>query len=152
MTMQLEIVCGFDESYEGFNERWWDHRGRHYFDNAVFLTVRDSVDEIARIELDQEVDPGEYVGARRLAGPPLLEIQFIEVRADLRCRGLGSAIVEALANLYPDRRLVAFSEDADGFWSSLGWARHLHRSDQEPNPRYRPLYVQRGTSKACLSG
>lgn len=105
------------------------------------MEVHIGAEEIARIELDQKVAPADYVGVPPLGVSPL-EIQLIEVRGDLRCKGIGRKIVGALASKYPDRRLVAFSEGADGFWASLDWSRHLHRTDREPNPRYRPLYVQ----------
>lgn len=138
--MDLRLVSGFQTS-EGFNERWWDHQGRHYFDNARFLAAFVDTEEVARIELDEKVDPVEYV-RDSLLGNDLLEIQLIEVRGELRCSGLGTKVVAALAAKFPNRRLVAFSEDADGFWASLGWSRHLHQTDCEPNPRYRPLYMQ----------
>jgi len=103
--MDLQVVSGF-EPCEGFSERWWDHRGRHYFDNALFLTVRIGTEEIARIELDEKVDPPYYVDVPPLGDSPL-EIQLIEVRADLRCKGIGGTIVAALASDFPGRRLLA---------------------------------------------
>lgn len=138
--IHLEVVGGFQE-HDGFTQQWWDHHSRYFLDNRVFLEAIHDGGVVARVELDQKVDPGHYVGAPPL-GDYLLEIQFIEVHAAHRLRGLGTAVVEALARDYPSRRLVAFSEGADGFWASLGWTRHLHRSDREPSPRYRPLYVQ----------
>jgi hypothetical protein len=58
-----------------------------------------------------------------------------------RGRGIGHAVIDLLHNRYPDRQLVAFSEGADGFWSSLGWLRHLHADPEEASLR-RPLFIQ----------
>ena len=41
--------------------------------------------------------------------------------------GIGSAVVRLLQDDHPGRRLVAFSEGAEGFWSSVGWDRYEHR-------------------------
>ncbi|WP_416566273.1 GNAT family N-acetyltransferase [Nocardia testacea] len=99
--------------------------------------VRDS-DEIARVELDEKVSLEGYLGPSGLPGPAPLEIQFIEVSPRIRRKGVGAAVIAALAARHPDRRLVAFSEGADEFWSGLDWARHEHPSRRN----YRPLYIQ----------
>jgi ribosomal protein S18 acetylase RimI-like enzyme len=49
-----------------------------------------------------------------------LEIQFIEVSRSFRRRRIGTQVISHLAESHPDRRPVAFSEQADEFWSSLG--------------------------------
>lgn len=42
----------------------------------------------------------------------------------LRTRGIGKAVVSAIATKFPYARLVALSIDADGFWGdSLPWER-----------------------------
>ena len=46
--------------------------------------------------------------------------------------------VQALAQRHPDRRLFAYSEEADRFWVSLGW----ERFDHPEGPRFhRPLFI-----------
>jgi len=76
-----------------------------------------------------------------------LEIQLIEVSGTHCRRGIGTAVVRAVAATHPTRRLVAFSEEADAFWASLGWDRFQH----ETEPKYwRSLFVQPATESAPL--
>lgn len=72
-------------------------------------------------------------------GPERLEIQYIEVATAARERGVGTDVVEALAERHPDRRLLAHSEGADGFWASLGWDGLDHPEGQQ---FHRPLFIQ----------
>jgi hypothetical protein len=86
------------------------------------------------------------VGIEHYAGTPslgerALEIQFIEVKDEQSRLGIGTEVVESLIALHPNRRMVAFSEGADGFWSSLGWKRHEHATEPQ---FYRPLFIQPG--------
>jgi hypothetical protein len=47
--------------------------------------------------------------------------------------------MQALGTRHPERRLLAFSEEADDFWASLGWTRY----DHPEGPRsYRLLFMQ----------
>jgi hypothetical protein len=46
--------------------------------------------------------------------------------------------VQLIADRYEATPLVAFSEGADDFWGSLGWARYVHRIEPDD---YRPMYV-----------
>jgi ribosomal protein S18 acetylase RimI-like enzyme len=94
--------------------------------------------EVVRVELDESVEPDAYPDAACLEGRPL-EIQFLEVANDSRQQGLGTAMVTAIADRFPNRVLMAFSEGADAFWESMGWSRYDH---PEGWPHYRPLYVQ----------
>lgn len=95
--------------------------------------------EVARVEID---DPGginpAYTGVPDL-DPERLEIQFIEVADAAHRRGVGTHVVYALQERHPDRRLFAYSEEADDFWASLGWERFDH-----PNGINRPLFIQPG--------
>jgi hypothetical protein len=75
-----------------------------------------------------------------LCNPPL-EIPFIEVRGGHRLRGVGRAVINHLTHRYSYQTLIGFSE-ADGFWESPGWSRHIHKQDDEFHPRHRALYVQ----------
>lgn len=64
-------------------------------------------------------------------------IEFFEVAENSRGKGIGRRAVAAIAAVFPGYRLRAMSEDADGFWVSLGWDVFQHQSDA----RYRPLYM-----------
>lgn len=106
--------------------------------------------EVARVELD---DPGginpEYVGVPTL-GPERLEIQFIEVAAASRGRRVGTEVVRALEDRHANRRLFAYSEEAHGFWASLGWDRFDH---PEGAQFHRPLFIQPARwSSGCRVG
>lgn len=87
--------------------------------------------EVARVELD---DPGgvnpQYLGVPKL-GPERLEIQFFEVDTSARGRGVGTRAVRALEDRHPERRLFAYSEESNGFWTSLGWERFDHRDGEQ---------------------
>src|SRR6185437_15518000 len=88
--------------------------------SRFFLRVVEKDDEVARVHLENEVEVDHYADVPSL-GASALAIQFIEVHNNHRLRGIGHGVIDLLQNRYPDRRLVAFSEGADGFWSSLGW-------------------------------
>jgi hypothetical protein len=129
-----------EEAGLGFNNQWWYRRLVYRHSKSIFLRVLENNDEVARVHLDNEVGIDHYADVPPL-GATALEIQFIEVHNNPRGRGIGHAVIELLHNRYPDRRLVAFSEGADGFWSSLGWRRHLHANPKEAS-YFRPLFIQ----------
>ncbi|MDT5012664.1 MAG: hypothetical protein QOH57_4281 [Mycobacterium sp.] len=68
-----------------------------------------------------------------------LEILYFEVSDRCRRQGIGTKIVRELEARHSDRTLVAFSQDADDFWGSVGWQRYAHPTD----PLYQTLFVQR---------
>lgn len=123
----------------GFNHGWRYGGPVYPHSKKIFLRVVND-NEVARVRLDNEVGIDHYADVPPL-GATALAIQFIEVHGDHRGRGIGHAVIDLLHYRYPDRRLVAFSEGADGFWSSLGWRRHLH-ADPEEASRFRPLFIQ----------
>ncbi|MCZ7374898.1 GNAT family N-acetyltransferase [Micromonospora sp. WMMC250] len=136
-----KILFPFEDNEE-FNPHWWK-RFSYLTGSYTLFEVRTGGVEVARIELDSNVATDEYIGAPEL-GDVALEIQFIEVASSWRGRGIGSRVVQLLEENYRGRRLVAFSENADGFWASLGWDRYDHR---EGWPHYRPLFVSGSTRK-----
>jgi hypothetical protein len=73
-----------------------------------------------RVELDEDggINPS-YLNVPDI-GTERLEIQLIEVASGARGRGVGTRVVHGLAGRHPDRRLLAYSEEADCFWSSIG--------------------------------
>ncbi|NHP16269.1 hypothetical protein G8767_22170 [Rhodococcus sp. IC4_135] len=92
------------------------------------------------MQLDNSVSFGHYENTPSL-GEKALEIQFIEVASPYRRKGIATEVVLAVAEIQPDRTLVAFSEDADEFWASLGWSRYDH---SEGARSYRPLFIAPG--------
>jgi GNAT superfamily N-acetyltransferase len=125
----------FDE-HDGFTDRWWN-RPMGDEPECRFIQVLNDGVEVARVELDEKVYTAHYEGAPNL-GDTALEIQFIEVSDKYRREGIGAAVVHRLAELHADRRLVAYSEGADDFWSKLGWRRYYHPG----GPRWRTLFIQ----------
>jgi GNAT superfamily N-acetyltransferase len=94
--------------------------------------------EVARVELDDDAGINPTYANVPTIGPERLEIQYIEVATAARERGIGARVVQALAERHPDRRLMAYSEGADGFWASLSWDRFDHPEGQF----HRPLFIQ----------
>jgi GNAT superfamily N-acetyltransferase len=107
-------------------------------DNPLYVQALVDSAEVARVDLHENFEGSMHAGAPCL-GRQALEIQFFEVAQSWRRQGIGVEVVSRLADLYPTRRLLALSEEADEFWSSLGWARF----DYWDGPvQYRPLFVQ----------
>lgn len=125
------------EPDERFTGHWWDPIPYHD-DNPYYVQVRLGTLEVARVELDEDVEISHYANTPAL-GATALEIQFLEVAADCRRMGIGRDAVSHLAARHPGRRLVAFSEEADEFWSVLGWLEFRHN---EWPDLYRPLFIQ----------
>jgi hypothetical protein len=125
------------ESDDSFTDRWWV-KNTGYMASPWFARVTDpSGVEVARVEMDEKaMDTSYWPGAPRL-GTELLEIQLLEVSQRCRRRRVGTEVVRLLEQRHPDRRLVALSEDADEFWSAVGWQGYEHSDG-----RSRPLFVQ----------
>ncbi|SHR98514.1 acetyltransferase, gnat family protein [Mycobacteroides abscessus subsp. abscessus] len=130
-------VPPFDWSVAYAQGHWWDAPRIHAKD-PWFIQVLAAGVEVGRVEID---DPGtistEYQGI-----PPVrserLEIQLIEVATVARGRGIGTRIVRELEARFPERRLFAYSQGADGFWDSLGW-KPFYRPSRPPA---RTLFIQ----------
>jgi GNAT superfamily N-acetyltransferase len=120
-----------------FEPRWWE-QSNIYGSASSYVDVRRYGVEVARVALDQTVATDHYPGAPEL-GEHALEIQLIEVSSQHRRQGIATEVVRRIATAHPDRRLVAFSEEADAFWASLGWDRYDHT---EWPTFYRPQFVQ----------
>lgn len=116
-----------------FHARWWDRWPPAK--SAQFYGVALGGVEVARIQLLPAPFPEEYSGVPPF-GWEMLKLHLLEVRADRRCEGLGTRVVEGLREAFPDRRFLAFSE-ADGFWDSVGWDRFEH-----PDGRSQSLFIQ----------
>jgi hypothetical protein len=114
------------DGYE--HPHWWENAGGAVGD-PWFVEVLENGVEVARVQLDERggINP-EYTGAPTIDSVDLLEIQNIEVRAVARRRKVATRVVQALAERHSDRRLMAYSKDADsdGFWNSLGWESYFY--------------------------
>lgn len=101
--------------------------------------VRDGGEQVALLELDLSPNRNYWKGSvydLPMEGPDIVEIQFIDVSATHRGRGVGTAVVHWVAEQYPERQIIALAEDSDGFWQSLGW-----ELIGPPDSGYRPMYV-----------
>ncbi|WP_301121576.1 GNAT family N-acetyltransferase [Mycolicibacterium fortuitum] len=129
-------------SSEGYERpHWWENAGGAVGD-PWFVEVLEGGVQVARVQLDERggINP-EYTGAPAVDSDVLLEIQYIEVSTGARRRRVATRALRALAERHPERRLMAYSEDAEDFWDSLDdWERFDH-----PDGRSRPLFVQRLT-------
>lgn len=115
-------------------------------DDPWYVQVMEVGAEVARIELKEDVDIQHYANVQ-VVGNERLEIAFIEVAAVECGRGIGTQAVRALEQRHPDRRLLAYSEEADGFWALLGWEPFRY-----PDGDWRTLIIQpAGGVRTCLS-
>lgn len=124
----------FDYEVVYEHPHWWKRQlGR----DPWFVQVLEHSNEVARVEFD---DPGginpDYANVPKL-GDERLEIQFIEVAIAARGRKVATQVVRLLEEQHRDRRLFAYSEDADRFWASVGWKPFVH-----PDGGYRTLFIQ----------
>lgn len=126
----------FSES-DDFTGDWWDDEIYGYDPSQHFYAFFDGQHEVARVEIEvQDTVNPEY---EQPAHPgPYAVIHFFEVSADHRRKGHGTDAVQQLAGRYAGTPLVAYSQDADDFWGSLGWVRHEHKTEPEHS---RPMYV-----------
>jgi GNAT superfamily N-acetyltransferase len=131
------------EPSDQFTSAWWDDPP-YLDDDPWFVQALLDGEDVARVNLDPEVHIDHYAGVPDLGGSGL-EIAFFEVSAAHQRRGIGTAVIRSLVAEHPDRRFVAFSEEADEFWVSLGWERFLNATDPD---HYRPLFIQPGPRPA----
>jgi hypothetical protein len=129
------------EHADGYTDQWW-LEAEFGYTNARWFSVQVDGLEVGRVKLDEgDVSIDHYTGTPCL-GLAALQIEFIEVRGDYRLRGVGTSAVAALTEAFHGRRLVAFSEAADGFWASLGWDRFEHPDHAAYPWSYRVLFIQ----------
>lgn len=123
--------------HEGFTKDWWN--GDVWDDGPgeiVFVSVRIGEAAVARAQLTLGKEPPNTYPGRTGPGP-FAAIEYFEVVEGSRGKGIGRRAVAAIAAAFPGYRLRAMSEDADGFWASLGWGVFQHESEAG----YRPLYI-----------
>jgi hypothetical protein len=116
-------------SSEGYEQpHWWESAGGAVGDPWFVEVLEDGV-QVARVQLDERGGIGpHYAGAPAIDSVDLLEIQNIEVATAARRRKVATRTMLALAERHPERRLMAYSKDADsdGFWNSLGWESYCY--------------------------
>src|SRR5690348_8826455 len=104
----------------GFSGSWWlgDAKGPLVF---CSLTTDDH-GEVARAQIKLRSTLG--VAYPTYTRPPLgsTEIDLVEVRSDLRGRGLGHEVVDGLLVEFPPPHIAcSLDERSNDFWRSLGW-------------------------------
>lgn len=125
----------------GYRADWWTGV-RTPANRNIYLSALAGEAEVARIELDPVTHLSSYRDIPPITKTPL-RIQFIEVSLRLRHRGVGRSVIDLLTSRYRSNSFVALaSDDAVGFWESLGWTRHLHFEDSDTRPLHWPLYLQ----------
>jgi GNAT superfamily N-acetyltransferase len=131
------IYKPFSES-DDFTDGWWDDTIYGFEpDLQRFYSFFVGQHEVARAEIEvQDALNQEY---EQPAHPgPYAVIHFFEVSEDHRRKGYGTDAVQLLADRHAGLPLVAYSQNADDFWASLGWARHEHTTEPDS---FRPMYV-----------
>jgi GNAT superfamily N-acetyltransferase len=120
-----------------FEDSWWSGVAWGYDDGETeFLSFQQGGVEVARAELSLDKRPNENYHVPS-AGRRFVQVEFFEVSEDHRGRGFGTRAMRAVAQRYAAQCILAYSEEADQFWSSLGWMRFQNLASRN----YRPLYV-----------
>lgn len=127
------VSGGFDVpiGYQ-FQEHWQNMANRPYRGHSGYrqfkVIMGDRGEEVARFELDETAERRNFIGSTYPippTGPPILEIQYIDVLDVYRHRGIGRWIVRQLELEKPDVQLIALAEESEDFWKSLGWTQVL---------------------------
>ncbi|MBP2451911.1 MULTISPECIES: hypothetical protein [Mycobacteriaceae] len=126
----------FDVEVAYDNPQWWDEVPYHLDDPWSVQVLEDGV-EVARVQFAEGGDVNPTYTGVPVVGAERLMIHRIEVAIAARGRKIGTQVIRGVEERNPDRRLIAYSEGADGFWASLGWERYIH-----PTKRSRPLFIQ----------
>ena len=126
----------------GFNTSWWHRR-----DGRIDATIRDSKEYLQFLVNGTEVGRAEVIDCKLGADydgidKPITtkEITFFEIRDDVRRCGYGTAFAQCIITRYAGTPVIAFSEDADLFWSGIGWV-YFRRKDGEGWPYWRSLFA-----------
>ena len=109
----------------GFNDSWWEYTSHAPTRDFSF---RIKNEEVARVKMLYQPLQASYIGIQDQHQVKL--IQFLEVRADHRRQGIGAQAISLLSRLHPDPYLVAFSSEADDFWSRIGWTWHPRKDGE----------------------
>lgn len=109
------------------NSDWWKSEElfkppSHQFGTRVSYSFFDRDDEIARALVCADRSP---LGGSTLpaCSRTVNEIQFLEVRPDLRRSGIGMQVVDSLRVLHKGWLTALALPQADSFWLKTGWLR-----------------------------
>lgn len=140
LPQRVNFEMPFDVDAAGFNERWWDRRIERVCERAgEFLSLTRDGEELARAEIDRGGIDNICVGLTPAS--EVVDIVFFEVRDSHRLAGIGAQAIDLIVKRYEGEMLIAFSEEADGFWSGIGWTHHPR---EDGSRHYRPLFVHDG--------
>ncbi|HEX9229522.1 MAG TPA: hypothetical protein VF885_23240 [Arthrobacter sp.] len=133
------MISPFESSPE-FYDRWWRVGQPVYESSRTVLNIQGVLCgyEIARALVVDDRQPVSEAYGVPFSTQDFLEISFFETAQSVRRRGVGTKVVQMIRQELGDRPMIAFSEDADPFWASLGWERFEHE-----NGRNRPLFICR---------
>lgn len=126
------VAFADDPRFEHNND-WWESeelfkRPSVQFGTRISYSFFVGNEEIARALVCADRSPlGGYSLPRR--AQTVHEIQFLEVRPDLRRQGLGGRVVESLRPLHPGWLTALALPQAEGFWRRTGWQRVLPDGD-----------------------
>lgn len=129
----------FEESPE-FDDDWW-RVGRPVYESSRTVHNIQAViqgHEVARALVVDDRAPVSAAYGVPYDTAGFLEISLFETALSVRRYGVGAKVVKLVGRKFGDRPMIAFSEDADAFWASLGWERFDHE-----NGRNRPLFIGR---------
>lgn len=133
------VICKPFSSSDDFTDGWWDDAIYGFEPSQHYYSLYDGQHEVVRVEVEvQDTLADEY--ELPVHPGPYAVIHFFEVSEDHRRRGYGAEAVQLIDDRYEDMPLVAFSEDADLFWGSLGWSKFEHKTEPLHS---RPMYVSR---------
>lgn len=138
LTVKETWRTPFDDTAEGFNPRWWLSMTFSKDDDCWTFSLNGV--EVARALINRGTINNVYENLT--PAPSIVDIVLFEVRAQYRNKGIGHEAVSLILERYPNEMITAFSEQADEFWSSVGFRYH-QRTDDE---RTRPLFVYDDTS------
>lgn len=130
LAQSEDFISPFPFDEDGFCDSWWHRNPGWIHDNETYRIERFQLlsngTELGHAEImDAELDDN-YDGLD--VERTFKEISFFEIRASHRRKGLGATFVDLLLKHYGRTAMIAFSEEADDFWSAIGWE-YVPRND-----------------------
>jgi GCN5-like N-acetyltransferase len=118
-----DYTSPFPHDPEGFTDTWWiPNIDMPYYDDLggtkLIQFLVDHV-EVGRAKITDWCLSTAYIGINSEINTK--QIWFFEIHQNARRKGYGTEFAKQLINIYPDVPLIAFSENADDFWSRIGW-------------------------------
>lgn len=143
-----DFTSPFNYDIDGFNKDWW-HRQCNQVNDSItqgteFLQLLANGAEVGRAETSDSILSPDYLGLNKEVASK--EIEFFEIREDVRSQGYGTEFVRRLTERYLELPLIVFSlEEAENFWKRLGWI-YYPRKDESPG--YRKLFISQKISQS----